>query len=262
MLPYIAVVTPTKNRRQYLEFQVEQMKEQTYPIDRITWIITDSSDSIDISWKEIETMYPNIKYELLSPYTTLGLSRNIGLNIATSLYPRPEYILFMDDDDIVHKDRLIESVIAMKNNPTYNIGGCSNVFVFLVNGQNLVEIGSLREKSNYTIHHALEPTLIVKYEYILHHFFDDNDARGLLPPFLNYWQEPILELDPRKTCLIIGHDTNTFDKYQIIKDENKFKFNIVNIYRDYSLIKIMDDWNMKEELVDLFKILHYETQLF
>ncbi len=256
--PHIAVVTPTKNRRQHLEFQVEQMKEQTYPMDKIMWIITDSSDSIHTSWKDIETMYPNVRYQPLSPYTTLGASRNIGLNIATSLYEKPEFILFMDDDDIVHKDRLVESVNAMLNNPLYNVGGCSNLFVFLVKNQDLVEIGSLRERSNYTIHHALEPTLIVRYSYILNHFFDDLDPRGLLPPFLNYWQEPILELDPMKTCLIIGHDTNTFDKYQIVKEENQYKFNIVEYIRGYGLKKVSEDWSMSEYLVDLFKTIHYE----
>jgi glycosyltransferase involved in cell wall biosynthesis len=258
MLPYIAVITPTKNRRQHLEFQVEQMKEQTYPIDRITWIITDSSDSIDTSWKEIETMYPNIIYMKLSSSTTLGLSRNMGLNIATSLRNKPEYILFMDDDDIVHKDRFRESVEAMENNQSYSVGGCSNIFIFLVKGEDLVEVGSLREKSNYTLHHALEPTLIVKYDYILHHFFDDKDPRGLLPPFLNYWSVPILELEPSKVCLLIGHDTNTFDKYQIAKDENKLKFNVVNHYKGYGIKKVADNWDMKEELVDMFRVIHYE----
>ena len=165
MLPYIAVVTPTKNRRQHLKFQVEQMKEQLYPMDKITWIITDSSDYIENSWADIVAMYPNVVYRKLSSDTTLGASRNIGLDIVTSLYPMPEYILFMDDDDIVHKDRFKYSVESMQNNPLYSVGGCSNINIFLTQGEDLVEIGSLREKSNNTLHHALEPTLIVRYKY-------------------------------------------------------------------------------------------------
>lgn len=256
--PYIAVVTPTKNRREHLEFQVEQMKEQTYPIDRIKWIITDSSDSIDTSWNDIIYMYPNIIYKKLGAETTLGASRNIGLTIVTGLSPKPEFILFMDDDDIVHKDRFVESVNAMLNNPSYNVGGCSNVFLFLVKNQDLIEIGSFSQKYNYKIHHALEPTLIVKYEYNISNFFDDLDPKGLLVAFLNNWQEPILELDPKKTCLIIGHDSNTFDKYQIIKEENKNKFNIVNYYKGYGMKQIGDDWLVNERLIEMFRVIHYE----
>ena len=255
-LPHIAVVTPTKNRRQHLEFQVEQMKQQSYPVDKIMWIITDSSNSIDTSWADITYMYPNVKYVSLPSNTTLGESRNIGLNICTELVVKPTFILFMDDDDIVYKERFIESVESMMNNPSYQVGGCSNVFLFLIKGEDLVEIGSFSERLNYTVHHALEPTIIVTYEYILTHFFDDEDPRGLLLRFLNYWQEPILELDPKRVCLLIGHDTNTFDKYQVIKDENKLKFNVVNHYRGYGIKKVADDWLISERLVDLFSTLY------
>ena len=256
MLPHIAVVTPTKNRRQHLEFQVEQMKEQIYPKDKLIWIITDSSDSIDKSWTDIQYMYQNVKYVSLPSDTTLGESRNIGLNICTELVTKPEYILFMDDDDIVYKDRFKYSVEEMQNNPTYKVGGCSNMFLFLVKGEDLVEIGSFSEKLKYSVHHALEPTIIVTYEYILTHFFDDEDPRGLLLRFLNYWQEPILELDPKRVCLLIGHDTNTFDKYQVIKDENKIKFNVVNHCKGYGIKKVVDDWSMSERLVELFQTIH------
>lgn len=256
MLPYIAVVTPTKNRRQHLEFQVEQMKEQTYPKEKLIWIITDSSDSVDTSWADIQYMYPNIIYKSLPSDTTLGESRNIGLNICTEHIIKPEYILFMDDDDIVHKDRFKHSVEEMDRSPSYQVGGCSNMYMFLVKGEDLVEIGSFSEKLNYTIHHALEPTIIVRYEYILTNFFDDTDPRGLLIPFLNYWSVPILELDPKKVCLLIGHDKNTFDKYQVIKDENKMKFNVINHYRGYGIKKVSDDWLMSERLVDLFQMIH------
>jgi glycosyltransferase involved in cell wall biosynthesis len=255
-LPHIAVVTPTKNRRQYLEFQVEQMLNQSYPMDKLIWVITDSSDSIDTSWADIIDMYSNIKYVSLHPSTTLGASRNLGLNICTILNPKPQFILFMDDDDIVHKDRLVGSVESMLNNPTYQVGGCSNIFMFLTKGEDLVEIGSLRERSNYKLHHALEPTLIMRYEYILHHFFDDKDPRGLLPPFLNNWTVPILELDPTKVCLLIGHDSNTFDKYQVVKEENKYKFNVVKHYKEYGIKRITTDWSMSERLVELFQLIH------
>ena len=71
MLPYIADLTPTKNRRKHLVFQVKQMKEQTYPIDKIIWIITDSSDYIENSWADIVVMYPNVIYRKISSDTML-----------------------------------------------------------------------------------------------------------------------------------------------------------------------------------------------
>jgi glycosyltransferase involved in cell wall biosynthesis len=255
-LPYIAVVTPTKNRRQHLEFQVEQMKQQTYPIERIMWIITDSSNSSSTSWEEIIDLYPNVAYKALPSDTTLGESRNISLDIVTALNPKPEYIFFLDDDDIVHRHRFIKTVKAMQENPTYNVAGCSNVLLFLIRGQDLVEIGSLTDYSGGKIHHALEPTLCVKYNYITSHFFDNEDKFGRLPPFLRQWSEPILQLDPWDTCIIIGHDTSTFDKYQVVAEENKKKFNVVRHEKWYGFERVALDWCMSEELVALFRIIH------
>ena len=254
--PYIAVLTPTKNRKQHLPFQVEQMKRQSYPIERIMWIVVDSSDIEDKSWIEIQDLFPNVCYKSVPSDTTLGESRNLTLDIATALNPKPDYIMFMDDDDIIHKNRFINSVRELENNPDYNVAGCSNVLLFLVRNQDLVEIGSLTDLSGGSIHHALEPTLCVRYDYITTHFFDNEDKFGRLPPFLRGWSEPIIQLNPWETCIIIGHDESTFDKYQVVAEENKKKFNVVRHEKNYGFVRVSRDWCMGSELACLFSIIH------
>lgn len=256
-LPRIAVVTPTKNRAEHLPFQVEQMKRQTYPLEYITWVITDSSSSSEKSWESIladPEMAHHVVYKRLPADTLLGESRNISLDLACKLDPPPEYILFMDDDDIVCVDRFRITVAAMEGQPEYEVAGCSRILVFLLRGESLIEIGSFTDLSGGAVQHALEPTLAVTCDYASRHFFDNSDPRGLLGPFLGQFTTPILPLRAEDVCVIIGHDKSTFDKYQIVN--KKAQFNVVRHEPAYGLVRLWDTWALDTKLRDLFMHAH------
>ncbi len=211
--PHIAILTPTKGRERHLAFQVEQMKRVDYPQNKITWIITDSQVEADKGWEAITDLYPSAIYRKLPPNTPLGRSRNIGLEIATT-ETDVEYIFLMDDDDIVHPRRFRKSVDALKTNHEYDLVGCSAVLVYNLRTKMLMRT---REISQC---HTLEPMTGCTRKYALHNRFDNSDPRGLLGPFLGAkplvkWSTPILQMKAEDICVIIGHDENTFDKYQV-----------------------------------------------
>jgi hypothetical protein len=218
--PHIAILTPTKGRERHLAFQVEQMKRVDYPLDKITWIITDTEDPSDKGWQAIQTRYPSAIYRKLSPNTPLGRSRNIGLEIAVN-DTNAEYIFLMDDDDIVNPQRFRKSVDALKANPEYNLVGCSAVLLYNLRTKMLMRT---KEISNC---HTLEPMTGFTREYARSNRFDDKDTRGLLGPFLGAskiakWSTPILQMKAEDICVIIGHDANTFDKYQVESYSDRF----------------------------------------
>ena len=169
LLPRIAVVTPTKNRSQHLPYQATQLALQNYPPELITWVITDSSDSDENSWHDVADYLVGTGlrhiYHRLPATTTLGASRNIGLDIVSWMDPVPEYIFFMDDDDIVGYNRIRVTLAAFAAEPDKQVAGCSRVLLFLLRGETLVEIGSYTDLSGGTVQHALEPTLAVTREY-------------------------------------------------------------------------------------------------
>jgi hypothetical protein len=207
-LPVIAILTPTKGRKQQLKFQVEQMKTVAYPQSKIRWIITDTATDSP-GWEDIQSMYPSAIYRQIPQGTPLGLSRNIGIEIALA-ETDAEYMFLMDDDDIVNPNRFRTSVAALQANATtHQVAGASAIYVYNMPTTTLISVGKFREN------HALEPTLAFTREYAETHRFDSEDRRGRLPEFMDNWSTPVLYIDIQELCVIIGHNSNTFDKLQL-----------------------------------------------
>ena len=75
LYPFVSVCTPTFNRRPFIKMMFECFRNQTYPKDRIEWIIVDDgSDKIKDLVNSSEL--PQIKYFPLNEKMTLGAKRN------------------------------------------------------------------------------------------------------------------------------------------------------------------------------------------
>ena len=213
--PVIAILTPTKGRSKHLAFQISQVKRINYPADKIRWIITDTECPGHKGWQDIVKLWPSAIYKSLPPGTPLGKSRNIGLDLALA-DPDVKYIFLMDDDDIINVNRFRKHVdIYVK---LINEHGRSSVYPMLGSSSSLIY--NIRSKTlirtiHYKSTHSLEPHLCITRDYAETHRFDDNDFRGRLMPFTEKFSINIYQIPPEDTCIIIGHNENTFDKYQL-----------------------------------------------
>jgi glycosyltransferase involved in cell wall biosynthesis len=257
--PRIAIVTPTRNRPEHLPYQAAQLRRQNYPLDRITWVITDSSDTVAQSWIDAEGHLVGtgitVVHKFLAPGTPLGESRNVSLELACAA--EVDYIFFMDDDDIVGANRIRRTLRAFDiEGAGRQVAGCSRVLIFLLRGETLVEVASFTELHGGAVQHALEPTLAVTREYAETHFFDPADPRGLLRPFLEGFTVPIIPLRAEDICMIIGHDTSTFDKYQLADPDNKKRFNVRAVYAGYGIERLWEEWQLSPRLRHLFLDAH------
>lgn len=212
--PRVAVLTSTKNRGRYLEFQVAQLKAQAYPQRALIWVVVDGSEEDDNSWEEVLEMYPRVVYERIDPRLTLGFSRNRSLEIARSL--PVDYVAFWDDDDVFVATRLSGPVSLLEKNRDYDAAGSSACEVLLLGRMIGFETPTLREtrldKGRPVIYHAVESYLTVRKSYIMGHNFDGKEPCKVMPPFLEGFRVPILWYPHYKQCLMIGHATNTYDK--------------------------------------------------
>jgi len=233
MFPYIAIVTPTKNRHTHLDFQIAQMCSQSYPLDKIIWIITDSSDDTQI----LDTKGVCSIWKKLPSTTPFGKSRNISIQLA--LDTKAEYIFFMDDDDIIHKDRFTYTIQQMMANPSFHIAGSSRVRLFYVNDNDLLHTKYLHHN------HTVEPYMCVTRDYATNHRFDDSDHFAFLVPFLKDFTEPVLQLDPNSICLMIGHTSNTINKNQM--KENPKRFAVDSIIPNTCLEDLMNEMGVPLE---------------
>ena len=62
MRPFVSVVTPTYNRRRFIPTLIKLYKAQTYPKDRMEWIILDDgTDKVGDLFAEAAKTIPNIR---------------------------------------------------------------------------------------------------------------------------------------------------------------------------------------------------------
>jgi hypothetical protein len=98
--PPISVITPTYNRRQFIDIAFHNLIMTDYPHDKIEWVVVEDSDDVSksVSDKVIQFQVnePNIcvKYIPLPKHVSIGEKRNIGIEKSSN-----DIILFMDDDD-------------------------------------------------------------------------------------------------------------------------------------------------------------------
>jgi hypothetical protein len=247
MLPPIAILTQTKNRGKTLAFQVQQMLEQDYPQELITWIISDASDVAsdgqhDNSWEPIKNMYPNVIYKRIDPSIVLGDSRNICIESALN-ETDAQYMFIMDDDDIVHTSRFTKCVKALQDAPEYDVAGCSAVDIYNLKTQKYLKTGV------YNLNHSTEPHLCFTRKYAETHRFEAGNKLGQGKSFLDDWAVPVLQMPAKDVTLVIGHENNIFSKYQIEQDPERFRIKIVE---NVSIDELKKRWNISDKVLELF----------
>lgn len=109
-LPLVTVVIPTRNRRVLLEEAIESVRRQTYP----NWeLIVVDDCSTDDTWAWLSSLHdPRIRAFRLDQHSERSVARNRGLAEA-----RGEYILFLDDDDLLTPNALMSLVSPLRTRP-------------------------------------------------------------------------------------------------------------------------------------------------
>ena len=121
----VSVITPTYNRRAFIPALIEIYKSQTFPKEKMEWIIIDDGrDKVEDLFIEAAKTIPNLRYQYVSEKLRIGAKRN-QLNKEA----RGAIIVAMDDDDYYPPQRVQTVVDAFK----ISKNGCSrfirNVYV-------------------------------------------------------------------------------------------------------------------------------------
>jgi glycosyltransferase involved in cell wall biosynthesis len=201
--PFVSILTPTYNRRTFLPYLIACIKDQTYPKERMEWVVfDDGSDSVeDILRPEFQTM--NIQYIRSDTKLSIGAKRNRLHKSA-----RGELLVCMDDDDYYTPDRVNHAVMTLVSRKTPIVGSTRNHVYF-------VDDGSVWESGPFGSTHATFGTMAYTKEYALSHPCDESRAYAEEIEFTKKYSEPLVQLDPLKVMLVIAHKGNTYDKSQL-----------------------------------------------
>jgi glycosyltransferase involved in cell wall biosynthesis len=211
--PFVSVLTPTYNRRRFLPYMIECYKSQTYPKDKMEWIILDDgTDCVrDVFEGALIKGIPNVRYIRLDEKILIGGKRNI-LNKEA----KGEIIVAMDDDDFYHPDRVHHVVQKFIQNPQFELAGSSEIFMFYTDIQEIYKFGP------YNKNHCTNGTMAYRRSYGKTHLYDETVTHAEERSFLDNYRNPMIQLDSRKVMLVISHSENTFDKKKMREQVNPF----------------------------------------
>jgi glycosyltransferase involved in cell wall biosynthesis len=197
---HVTVVTPTYNRRAFIPALIQIYLHQTYPKENMEWIILDDGrDKVEDLFHAAHI--PNLRYLYEDEKMRIGAKRN-RLNKEA----RGSIIIAMDDDDYYPADRVQTVVDAFTQHPDKNLAGSSEMNMYYIDQQTIWTIGS------HGPNHATNGTMAWRKTYANTHFYDEYVTKAEETSFLEGYKHSMIQLDPKKTILVVCHSDNTVDK--------------------------------------------------
>ena len=202
--PFVSICTPTFNRRPFINAIIKCFENQTYPKDKMEWIIVDDgTDKIE----DLVSHIPQVKYFKFDTKMTLGKKRNLMHQKCSG-----DVIVYMDDDDYYPPERVSHAVEMLRNNPKALCAGSSEMHIYFKH------IGQLYRFGPYGTSHATAATFAFRRELLANSGYDDDACLAEEKHFLKGYTVPFVQLDTTKTILVFSHQHNTFDKKELLGD--------------------------------------------
>jgi len=222
----VSVITPTYNRRAFLPALLHIYQSQTFPKEKMEWIILDDGrDKVADVFQNLAI--PNLRYERRDEKMRIGAKRNELNRLA-----RGAIIIAMDDDDFYPPDRIQTVMDAFQKNPKIQLAGSSIMHLYDMNTNKIVETGP------YGPNHATNGTMAWRKSYADTHRYDEYVSKAEEQSFLDGYRHPMIQLDPKKTILVMCHGDNTVDKSKIQRKKE-------TLYR-------LQDWVKDPFLLDFY----------
>ena len=196
--PFVSICTPTFNRRPFIPYIIKCIEQQTYPKDRIEWVvIDDGTDPIGDLVKDL----PYVKYFYYETKMELGKKRNLMHTKCSG-----DILVYMDDDDYYPPHRVSHSVESLQRNPTFLIAGTSEMHIYFNSCKKMYQCGP------YGANHSTAAAFAFRKEILLQTHYDDNSFVAEEPVFLKNRTIPMVQMDPLLTICVFSHQHSSLNK--------------------------------------------------
>jgi len=201
--PFVSICTPTFNRRPFIPYMIKCFEHQTYPKDKIEWIIIDDgTDPIEDLVKHI----PQVKYFYYNEKILLGKKRNLMHSKCSG-----DIIIYMDDDDYYPPDRISHAVNVLLENPQFLIAGSSEMHIYFESQNKIYQCGPYKE------YHSTAATFAFKKELLKQTSYNEEIAFAEENSFLKGYTIPLKQLDTQKSILVFSHKHNSLNKEKLLE---------------------------------------------
>jgi glycosyltransferase involved in cell wall biosynthesis len=234
--PFVSICTPTFNRRPFLPYLFECFINQTYPKNKMEWIIVDDgTDKVEDLIDDLKKKHdlPQIKYVHSNERMLLGKKRNYMHSLCSG-----EIIIYMDDDDYYPPERVSHAVETLEKNKEFLIAGSSELHIYFRKQNKIYQFGP------YKTNHSTAATFAFRKKLLLETSYDESAALAEETKFLKDYTIPLIQLNVKKTILVFAHCHNSFDKNILLENPSQSEMK----ESKYSI----DDFIKNKELKDFY----------
>lgn len=224
--PFVSVVCPTYNRREFLPYLLYIWQYQDYPADKRELIILDDSPTSNADLIEMmsDPATPNVRYIHSPERLVLGHKRN-RLNALA----KGEYIICFDDDDYYPPNKISHQVTQMQSHHAL-FSGCDQIYIWYSH------LDKIYLTHPFGAKHALNGTFGYHRHLLKKHRYDDEASRAEEEGFLKGFTTPVQQIDPRQAILCISHSSNTYDKDYILNTSIPVDLTLEDFVSDANLL--------------------------
>jgi len=209
---------------------LECFRNQTYPKDRMEWIIVD--DGTDKVRDLIEAAgIKQIRYFDVDEKMSLGKKRNYMHS-----FVKGTIIVYMDDDDYYPPERVSHAVEKLTQNREAMCAGSSELYIYFKHIKQMYKCGP------YGPNHATAGTFAFRTELLKDSRYEDTAALAEEKHFLKNYTVPFVQLDPMKSILVFSHNHNTFDKKKLLDNAHPDYFRPSPITVDMFIQEPKEAW--------------------
>jgi GT2 family glycosyltransferase len=153
----VSIIIPTRNRCELLDACLRSIYQSTY--EKFEVIVLDNASS-DHTRTMVKNQYPSVRLIELSNNSFVAASRNLGIK-----YARGEYLLFIDDDNIIHQQMVEELINIFHSDPRIGMAGPK---MYYRNSKNVIwwAGASINLLTSRTIYRGLNETDQGQYDQV------------------------------------------------------------------------------------------------
>jgi hypothetical protein len=197
-LPDISIVTITKDRRIFMPLAKYSYMIQSYPEDKLEWVIVDDGDD---PIEDTLIGVPNVKY-VKCEKMTIAEKRNLG--VRESMY---DIVAFMDDDDVYPNNSVLHRVAMMLKEPRKECAFCTTIPCY-----DISKYSSFMNCPPMTLEQSKrvsEATLTFSKKFWEERGFDSSVQIGEADAFIRGREQMCRELSPQEVIVSLVHPMNT-----------------------------------------------------
>jgi len=198
-LPDISVLTITKDRRVFMPLAKYSYMIQSYPEDKLEWVIVDDGDD---PIEDTLIGVPNVKYVKCAPGMTISQKRNLAVKSATY-----DTFVNMDDDDVYPNNSVIQRVAMMSMEPKKECAFCTTIPCY-----DITKFNSFINVPPTVLGMAdrvSEATLVFTRKFWEDGKFDDAVHIGEGNAFIRGREQMCREISPQDVIVSLIHPKNT-----------------------------------------------------